>query len=305
MLCNFLNNYRTTLAQQRDRVNHYINAKRWKDLLDSELNKQIVPRGMTLLVEQLALAKENTHNKPCSSAFTTVHGIPCYHEIRTREPLHLKITKNDFHSHWHFQRQLNGRPIRLPPPPQQQPQPIIFEPNIVRTRGRPRRDNTTRRDSSSWEMTQAATQPRIRPGRVGGATSRAKSSPAIVPPTPLETGQMALPTVGLTANNSDDEVARIEDFEDDGVNEDELLAALETPAPTTQASTPLVPSVIQASQPAGKKRGRPKGTRNASPETKRRKQAEKEAKKRAREEGKRLVEEAKQQAKRLLENGGK
>ena len=117
MLRVFLNEHRVGLAQQRDRIYHDLNAKRWKDLLDPELNIQIVPRGMKLLVEQLTFAKDEVvHNKPCSSAFTTVYGIPCYHELRSRQRLGLKITKDDFHQYWHFQCAFNGRPLRLPSP---------------------------------------------------------------------------------------------------------------------------------------------------------------------------------------------
>ncbi|KAI9905876.1 hypothetical protein PsorP6_013557 [Peronosclerospora sorghi] len=115
MLRVFLNGNITELSQRRDRIYHDLNAKRWDDLVDPDLNKHVVPRGMKLLVDQLIYAKyEPVYNKSCGGAFTQIYGIPCYHEIRNRKRLSVKITKDDFHPHWNFERPFNGKSLGLP-----------------------------------------------------------------------------------------------------------------------------------------------------------------------------------------------
>ncbi|KAI9921878.1 hypothetical protein PsorP6_002004 [Peronosclerospora sorghi] len=118
MLRVFLNGYITELSQRRDRIYHDLNAKRWDDLLDTDINKHVVPRGMKLLVDQFIYAKDDlVYNKSCGGAFTQIYGIPCYHDIRNRMRLSVKITKDDFHPHWNFERPFNGKALGLPEPP--------------------------------------------------------------------------------------------------------------------------------------------------------------------------------------------
>jgi hypothetical protein len=178
MLNVWQNNFKATLAQSRDRVAHDLNAKRW-DYIDPELNKQVVPTGMKLLVKQLLLVpNEVNHHSECSSSFETINGIPCYHTIRELKRLNVKITKNHINKHWHFNRPVqspaDGEAMVLPPEPAPPPGPSIFAPHVVRTRGRPRRrrgeENTTRRGPSRFEINSAP--PASRPGRLGGEVSR-------------------------------------------------------------------------------------------------------------------------------------
>ena len=82
----FLNDYAKDPALGRDRIHHSLNVKRWPDLLDPELNKQVVPVAMQLLVNQLHTMKDeafNDNNKPCMGSFETVFGIPCYPMLRS------------------------------------------------------------------------------------------------------------------------------------------------------------------------------------------------------------------------------
>ena len=123
---------------------------------------------MELLVKQLYLARDGR----CSGSFTT-HNILC---IRLLKQFNRKVTRHDFHKHWHFVRPVNtpqdGEAAELPPSPPPPPRPNIFAPHVVRTRGRPRRDHSTRRNPSAFELT-AGTQAR-RPGRVGGESFSVK-----------------------------------------------------------------------------------------------------------------------------------
>ncbi|KAI9917034.1 hypothetical protein PsorP6_016874 [Peronosclerospora sorghi] len=186
MLRVFLNGYITELSQGQDRIYHDLNAKRWDDLLDLHLIKHVVPRGMKLLVDQLIYAKDElVYNKSCGGGFTQIYqiyGIPCYHEIRNRKRLSVKITKDDSHPHWHFERPFNVKALGLPEPPLAPPGPVIFKPHVIITRGRRRKDKSTRRDSSVWELATHSLQDQDqirRPGRVGGANSAAINSPQI------------------------------------------------------------------------------------------------------------------------------
>jgi hypothetical protein len=124
-------------------------------------------------VNQLYLTRDVTVIGPCSGSFTTIYGIPCYHHIRLLKELNRKVTKHDLHKHWYFERPVNvpqdGEAVELPPPPPPPPPPPlanIFAPHTVKTRGRPRKDHSTRRNSSAFELT-AGTQTNG-PGRVGG-----------------------------------------------------------------------------------------------------------------------------------------
>ncbi|KAI9914227.1 hypothetical protein PsorP6_005855 [Peronosclerospora sorghi] len=85
----------------------------------------------------------------CGGAFTQIYAIPCYHEIRNMKRLSFKITKDDFHPYWHFERPFNGKTLGLPEPPLAPPGPVIFKPHVVITRGRRRKDKSTRRDPSA------------------------------------------------------------------------------------------------------------------------------------------------------------
>ena len=167
MISVFVANFTKSLAMKRDRIQHELNAKRWK-VLDPDLNTQIVPQAMKLLVQQLHLARDTLVDKPCTSSFERIHGIPCYHTIRVIERLELTITRTDFHKHWHFNRP--GEAIQLPPPPVPPQRPNIFPPHVVVTRGRPRENRSMRRIPSQFEATAGIA--RLRPGRIGGELSR-------------------------------------------------------------------------------------------------------------------------------------
>jgi hypothetical protein len=171
-----IQNFKRELAIKRDRVYHDLNAKRWK-CLDPQLNQQIVPQAMELLVKQLHLAKDELRVNPCSGSFMSIHGIPCYHIIRDLQQYQEQITRRHFHYHWHFER-----PNQLTlPPPSAAPGPSIFPPHVVITRGRPRNDHSTRRSPSQFEVTAGTAVPRRKPGRVGGESTLVSyvTSPAV------------------------------------------------------------------------------------------------------------------------------
>ena len=140
--------------------------------IDLNLNSQIVNRALKLFINQLDLARDTvTNNSPCSGIFKQIYGIPCYHSIRGLKDAKITIKKGHFHLHWHFER---AQSLALPPPLPPRPGSIIFAPHKVFTRGRPRQDGSTRRDLSLHKV-MAPSQPRLRPGHIGGETSRVRS----------------------------------------------------------------------------------------------------------------------------------
>ena len=176
MLTNFLNEYRKSLAQARDRVYLDLKASRW-DLLDPEPNKQVVPEVMRLLVKQLYLIRDEVvNNKPYTGNFEAIHGIQCYHTLRDMKHLNATLRMEVFHPHWYFERPIvdDNEVLQLPAPLLAPPGPAIFAPRKVVTRGRKRKDNATRRDPSQFEVT-AGTTPPARPGRLGGEVSRVRT----------------------------------------------------------------------------------------------------------------------------------
>ena len=183
MLKVWRNEFMAKLEMARTRLAHDLQAKRW-DFLDPNLNKQIVPNAMKSLVKQLLLMKNELNDKPCTGSFEQINGIPCYHTLQAAKQHNTTITKEYFHRHWHFDRaiedEIHGEAVELPPEPPEPEGPHILAPLVVVMRGRPRKDRTTRRDASSWEVTAAAeatasTPATQRPGRVGGETSRVGS----------------------------------------------------------------------------------------------------------------------------------
>lgn len=157
-------NFRRDAVTKRDRPAHEYHAKRWPKLLDQDLNRYIAPQAMKLLAEQLfRMADRVANTTPCSGSFEKIFQIPCYHTLRTYVNYERKVTKDDFHQHWHFK-------LDLPPPPPPPPGPSIFAPHVVQTRGRPREDQSTRRNLSQFELGEPSSARRGRPGRVGGET---------------------------------------------------------------------------------------------------------------------------------------
>jgi hypothetical protein len=114
-----------------------------------------------------------------STSSSSVFRMPCYHTLRVMKQLNSKVDRSSFHSHWHFERLVNsaesGEGIELPQPSLEPAGPSVFAPHKVVTRGRKRKDNSTRRNRSQFELTAGAQ----RPGRVGGETSRVRYHPAL------------------------------------------------------------------------------------------------------------------------------
>ncbi len=181
MLKVWRNNFAAKLAIARDRPANELKATRWS-FLDPQLNKQIVPDAMKLLVRQLYFIDDRLQrNTACSTYFEKIYGILCYHSLPQFKDRNVKVTKQDFDKHWHFDRPIqdptDGEAMDLPPEPPAPEGPAIFAPHTVVTRGRRRKDRTTRRDPSGWERAAAVeSSQQRRPGVVGGESSRVSAS---------------------------------------------------------------------------------------------------------------------------------
>lgn len=150
---------------------------------------------MKLLVSQLFIMIDKVAViKPCTGSFEIIHQIPCHHTLRSYASHKRKVTKEDFHQHWHYK---SG----LPPPRSPSPRPTIFAPHVVRTRGRPRDDQSIRRNPSQFELGETQRgRPRGRPGRVGGETFLVSRFPCLwsVVSSPLSRHQILLKSRALS-----------------------------------------------------------------------------------------------------------
>src|SRR6266480_267724 len=178
----FLQEHCKELVQERDQVAHQLRVSRYNTIdketqqpteyINPNLNSQIIDRGLKLFINQLNLTRDTvTNNSPCSGIFEQIYGIPCYHSIHGLKDTKITIKKGHFYLHWHFKR---AQSLALLPPVPPRPGPTIFAPHKVVTRGRPRQDGSTRRDPSLHKVV-APSQPRQRPGCIGGETSRLRS----------------------------------------------------------------------------------------------------------------------------------
>ena len=121
----------------------------------------VTPQGLRKVAGQYELAKKGEFNVvtlgDCSRSFRNVFGLPCKHEIARQ--LHFnkewKLGIEDVDPHWYFKREDLPLPIPLPPIPEEA---RILEPEVVKTRGQPKKTNTkktdtsTQRDPSAFEL---------------------------------------------------------------------------------------------------------------------------------------------------------
>ncbi|KAI9917400.1 hypothetical protein PsorP6_013036 [Peronosclerospora sorghi] len=131
--------------------------------------------------DELELARRpvQAYEKPCPHAFTTVWGMPFQHRLRELISEDKRLSLNDFHPHWHIVERPRPEAIERPEdhlpvvleqvaknvakfPDHQQRATIqhlhdlsqqlpclIKEPEVVRTKGRPR--TSTKRNPSGFE----------------------------------------------------------------------------------------------------------------------------------------------------------
>ncbi|KAI9911673.1 hypothetical protein PsorP6_009152 [Peronosclerospora sorghi] len=227
---------------------------------------------MKIRVDQLIYAKDElVYTKSCGVAFTQIYDS-------NRKRLSFKIAKEDFHPHWSFERPFNDEALGLPEAPLAPPGPVshIFKPHVVITRGLRRKDKSTRRDHSSWELStqrlQAQTQI-LRPGRVGGATSAAINSPQITVSTAARnepstdvpsTNAAALPTTTQSYSQEDD-------FDNELIADLVLVGNAPSAAQAAQSAAQRGAQEQDPLQPTQRKRCRPKGSKDRQPRKRRQK----------------------------------
>ncbi|KAN0070757.1 hypothetical protein V8E54_010922 [Elaphomyces granulatus] len=133
-------------------------------ILPARINESIAPYALLKVREQWELAKhenfaQRRRERPCTGSFTKVWGLLCCHDIADALSIQPQwtLSRLDIDEHWYFERPQHRQPqpaLRLPSPPAVR-QPLVQEPLVVRSSGRPRADDrqcTTRRDTSHWEQ---------------------------------------------------------------------------------------------------------------------------------------------------------
>ena len=81
------------LVRQRDQIPHDVNARRitW---LNDNINSQIIPRAVQLLIHQYELS--NGPDTQCSRSFEQIYGIPCQHTLKNLITRGTIITASHF-----------------------------------------------------------------------------------------------------------------------------------------------------------------------------------------------------------------
>ena len=91
---------------------------------------------------------------PCTQAFRSSMGLPCAHEIQVLLRENRPLTLEEVHPHWYF----------LPQAPETA-QPLVLEPAVAETRGRPaaaskeRRFARRNRAARAWQVTSTLREP--------------------------------------------------------------------------------------------------------------------------------------------------
>ena len=146
------------------------------------LNTLVTPQGLRKVVGQYNKARDGKFDVvtlgDCTGTFTQVFGLPCKHEIacQLNRDKDWKVSLEDVDPHWHFKRGDGPPPIALPPVPEEA---AIHEPEVVKPRGRPKKDpkktdTSTRRDPSSFELVDLPAGRRR--GRPPGSKNKAKAT---------------------------------------------------------------------------------------------------------------------------------
>lgn len=113
----------------------------------------IAPIALNKVLAEWQKVVSNTNPLgPCSGVLTATWGIPCAHFLQNRLFNGEVLGPDDFHLHWHLDRDPQ-RVVRPPIDPLLQ----IGDPLVIRRRGRPARtraaaQNSTQRAASGWEF---------------------------------------------------------------------------------------------------------------------------------------------------------
>jgi hypothetical protein len=118
------------------------------------------------------MTSSTIRNAPATLRQSTANSLLSRHEAPESQGYRASL-----HKHWLFVRPINtiedGEQIELPVLPPAPPAPRIFAPHTAVTRGRRRKDHTTRHDPSQLELTQGP--PACRQGLISGEETSAVS----------------------------------------------------------------------------------------------------------------------------------
>jgi hypothetical protein len=205
-----------------------------------------VPTALELVYKQVEKARSRQHSPRCSRAFETIYGMPCCHTIASMIHINCLIDPGDFHYHWLFNRP--GAPtVAEPSEPRDlgiQPSTVL-EPRTVQGRGRPRKDNTTRRDLSMHE----------RGARGRGRRRQTVTALGTAAASVSASGPSNRSIIDLDAPDSiDDFRALIDELQTDGVDASDQFHSIDefyTPPPHQLASVDLtIDELPQRAEPS-------------------------------------------------------
>jgi hypothetical protein len=199
---NFLVDFKRIYIKAKDKPPHHVNASNIT-IFESGINNIITPEGLEKAVQQWDLIRAGALKPFCTGSFETVFGVPCCHIIRDLIHLELKVRPDHFHRHWFFKRPGTTQFVG---PARDLILPQVLPPAIVRGKGRPHNDNSTRRLPSAFERNAPSSSRPISQAVSQVTTSRLvisatmTSSPVHSTPSPVHIQEISSWQTRLTEN---------------------------------------------------------------------------------------------------------
>lgn len=152
MVTSQYNKYRKQLASAKHslKFKHSLEAM---PFLPPGIHEAVTPPAIDRIREQDLLRQKERRPRqggypPCSGLFQKTNGLPCRHTIQIALQSRSTLALTHFDDHWRYNRE-QGPAIQ----PSLRPYQSIREPLLARTRGAPRRnESSTRRDPSTFEQ---------------------------------------------------------------------------------------------------------------------------------------------------------
>jgi len=166
------------LGRAKDRVPYGV-LQRNNPFFPEGINNTITPNALILILQQYSKVNDPTANPVCTGRFTQIYGLPCHHHLRRKleDNPNTQLEYSEIDTHWFFQRP-NGHNLSI----DRHPRVLSVLPPAINTpRGRWRRDGSTTRDLSHFELEPP-------PSQAPAPEQNPASSSSSTPPQPARGG---------------------------------------------------------------------------------------------------------------------
>ena len=192
--------------------------------LFSEVLGRVTPFALRKILQQHRIMRSPKFNSKCSRLFQSSMGLLCAHQLKQLHDSKEAIQIQHIHRHWHFHSP--DQPLSM--------QPLIRNPEVAITRGRPTANKqpkrSTRRDPSQFEVQQLQQR---KPKAKKPAKTKPNMKAATHPPLlslPSPSPPLLTPLSSLRPRHSRHQLKQKQwqdDSEDRGDSEEDRLMAIE------------------------------------------------------------------------------